>query len=88
METLIFPGSYQGPGWLRSDQPTRCPATGGLPGPEAGSLPRELAGFLAAGQSPVFIGFGSMAPEQGERLSQVIADAVTRAGVGAVVRTG
>jgi sterol 3beta-glucosyltransferase len=50
--------------------------------------PRDLADFLAAGPPPVFIGFGSMAPDQGERLSQVIADAVTRAGVRAVVQAG
>jgi sterol 3beta-glucosyltransferase len=50
--------------------------------------PRDLADFLAAGPPPVFIGFGSMAPDQGERLSQVIADAVTRTGLRAVVQAG
>lgn len=50
--------------------------------------PADLVGFLAAGPPPVFIGFGSMAPDQGERLSQVIADAVARAGVRAVVQAG
>jgi UDP:flavonoid glycosyltransferase YjiC (YdhE family) len=50
--------------------------------------PRDLADFLAAGPPPVFIGFGSMAPGQGERLSEVIADAVTRTGVRAVVQAG
>ena len=50
--------------------------------------PAELVSFLAAGPPPVFVGFGSMAPEQGERLSEVIAEAVTRAGVRAVVQAG
>jgi UDP:flavonoid glycosyltransferase YjiC (YdhE family) len=50
--------------------------------------PGDLADFLAAGPPPVFIGFGSMAPDQGGRLSRVIADAVTRAGVRAVVQAG
>lgn len=56
--------------------------------PVAWQPPGDLADFLEAGPPPVFIGFGSMAPDQGERLSQVIADAVTRAGVRAVVQAG
>jgi sterol 3beta-glucosyltransferase len=50
--------------------------------------PGDLAHFLAAGPPPVFIGFGSMAPDQGERLSRLIADAVTQTGVRAVVQAG
>jgi len=50
--------------------------------------PPSLVDFLAAGPPPVFIGFGSMAPGQGEQLSQVVADAVTQAGVRAVVQAG
>jgi sterol 3beta-glucosyltransferase len=56
--------------------------------PGAWQPPGDLADFLAAGQPPVFIGFGSMAPDQGEWLSQVTADAVTQAGVRAVVQAG
>jgi UDP:flavonoid glycosyltransferase YjiC (YdhE family) len=56
--------------------------------PEGWQPPPGLVDFLAAGPPPVFIGFGSMAPGQGEQLSQVIADAVTRAGVRAVVQAG
>jgi len=56
--------------------------------PESWQPPPGLVDFLAAGPPPVFIGFGSMAPGQGEQLSQVIADAVTRAGVRAVVQAG
>jgi len=56
--------------------------------PEGWQPPPGLVDFLAAGPPPVFIGFGSMAPGQGEQLSQVIADAVTRVGVRAVVQAG
>jgi UDP:flavonoid glycosyltransferase YjiC (YdhE family) len=48
----------------------------------------ELAGFLAAGPPPVFIGFGSMAVGQGERLAPIVAEAVRAAGVRAVVQAG
>ncbi|WP_028813136.1 glycosyltransferase [Streptomyces flavidovirens] len=50
--------------------------------------PAELVDFLQAGPPPVFIGFGSMAPGQGERLSELVAAAVERAGVRAVVQAG
>jgi UDP:flavonoid glycosyltransferase YjiC (YdhE family) len=48
----------------------------------------ELTGFLGAGPPPVFIGFGSMGPGQGERLSGPVLDAVRKARVRAVVQTG
>ena len=50
--------------------------------------PTELVDFLQAGPAPVFIGFGSMAPGEGERLSSLVAAAVRRAGVRAVVQAG
>ncbi|WP_406349067.1 glycosyltransferase [Streptomyces sp. NBC_00144] len=50
--------------------------------------PAELVDFLQAGPPPVFIGFGSMAPGQGERLGELVAAAVARAGVRAVVQAG
>jgi sterol 3beta-glucosyltransferase len=49
--------------------------------------PDQLVDFLAAGPPPVFIGFGSMTPNH-ERLHEVVAAAVTRAGVRAVVQSG
>jgi UDP:flavonoid glycosyltransferase YjiC (YdhE family) len=48
----------------------------------------ELVDFLQAGPPPVYIGFGSMAPGQGERLSELVAAAVRLAGVRAVVQAG
>ncbi|XVU29657.1 glycosyltransferase [Actinoplanes sp. CA-054009] len=49
--------------------------------------PAELVDFLEEGPPPVFIGFGSMTPERG-RLSELVAAAVERAGVRAVVQAG
>lgn len=50
--------------------------------------PGELLDFLQAGDPPVFVGFGSMAPSEGDRLTEVVAAAVNRAGVRAVVQAG
>ncbi|MGW3426709.1 glycosyltransferase [Streptomyces melanosporofaciens] len=50
--------------------------------------PAELVDFLEAGPPPVFIGFGSMAPGEGERLGELVTTAVARAGVRAVVQAG
>ena len=49
--------------------------------------PEPLVEFLAAGPPPVFVGFGSMTPDH-ERLPDVVAAAVKRAGVRAVVQSG
>ncbi|MFJ5588946.1 glycosyltransferase [Streptomyces noursei] len=48
--------------------------------------PAELVDFLQAGPPPVFIGFGSMAPGQGERLGELVMAAVARTGMRAVVQ--
>lgn len=56
--------------------------------PQGWQPPAELADFLQAGPPPVFIGFGSMAPGHGERLSELVAEAVKRAGVRVVVQAG
>ncbi|MFC7274663.1 glycosyltransferase [Paractinoplanes rhizophilus] len=48
----------------------------------------ELEAFLADGPAPVFIGFGSMAPGQGERLGEIAVAAARRAGVRAVLQAG
>ncbi|WP_406091583.1 glycosyltransferase [Kitasatospora purpeofusca] len=56
--------------------------------PEGWQPPAELVDFLQAGPPPVFIGFGSMAVGEGERLGELVAGAVKRAGVRAVVQAG
>ncbi|MGN5379478.1 glycosyltransferase [Streptomyces lasalocidi] len=50
--------------------------------------PAELVDFLQAGPAPVFVGFGSMTPAEGERLGALVAAAARRAGVRAVVQAG
>jgi UDP:flavonoid glycosyltransferase YjiC (YdhE family) len=50
--------------------------------------PPALTDFLRAGPPPVFIGFGSMGPGQGARLSGPVLEAVGKARVRAVVQAG
>jgi UDP:flavonoid glycosyltransferase YjiC (YdhE family) len=51
-------------------------------------LPGELEDFLAAGERPVFIGFGSMAGGHGERLSELAVQALRRSGLRGVLQAG
>ncbi|MEU3648800.1 glycosyltransferase [Lentzea sp. NPDC034063] len=48
----------------------------------------SLHEFVAAGPAPVYIGFGSMAGRDAQRTGDIVAAAVSRAGVRAVVATG
>ncbi|MFI2617099.1 glycosyltransferase [Streptomyces sp. NPDC018584] len=52
------------------------------------ALPRELDDFLEAGPPPVFIGFGSMAAGDGERLSGIAVAALRTAGLRGVLQAG
>ncbi|GLX37820.1 glycosyl transferase [Streptomyces roseochromogenus] len=51
-------------------------------------LPAELEDFLAAGPPPVFVGFGSMAAGEGERLGEIAVRALRRAGLRGVLQSG
>ncbi|MFD7707889.1 glycosyltransferase [Streptomyces sp. NPDC059786] len=51
-------------------------------------LPAELEDFLRAGPRPVFVGFGSMASGDGERLSAIAVRALRRAGLRGVLQAG
>ncbi|MFJ2770788.1 glycosyltransferase [Streptomyces sp. NPDC087300] len=51
-------------------------------------LPPELDAFLRAGPPPVFIGFGSMAAGEGERLSDIAVTALRAAGLRGVLQSG
>ncbi|WP_306191132.1 glycosyltransferase [Streptomyces sp. MK5] len=51
-------------------------------------LPAQLEDFLTAGPRPVFIGFGSMASGDGERLSGLAVAALRRAGLRGVLQSG
>ncbi|WP_151769656.1 glycosyltransferase [Streptomyces abyssomicinicus] len=55
---------------------------------EAGRLPAGLEDFLSAGPRPAFVGFGSMASGDGERLSEIAVRALRRAGLRGVLQTG
>ncbi|MER5477198.1 glycosyltransferase [Streptomyces sp. NPDC002734] len=51
-------------------------------------LPAELEDFLCAGPPPVLVGFGSMASGHGERLSEIAARALRRAGLRGILQAG
>ncbi|WP_084962925.1 glycosyltransferase [Thermoactinospora rubra] len=48
----------------------------------------ELAAFLADGPAPVYVGFGSMAGTDPERIGRIVTEAVRLAGVRAVLAAG
>lgn len=58
------------------------------PRPPGWRPPPELVDFLAAGPLPVFVGFGSMAVGEGDRLSAIAVAALRRAGVRGVLQAG
>lgn len=51
-------------------------------------LPANLEDFLRAGPRPAFIGFGSMASGEGERLSKIAVRALRRAGLRGILQAG
>ncbi|MGW4688726.1 glycosyltransferase [Streptomyces sp. NPDC004244] len=56
--------------------------------PDDAALPPELADFLDAGPPPVFVGFGSMAADEGERLADIAVRALREAGLRGVLQAG
>jgi sterol 3beta-glucosyltransferase len=50
--------------------------------------PQELEDFMAAGEAPVYVGFGSMAGKDPARLTKIVVQAAQQAGVRAVLATG
>jgi sterol 3beta-glucosyltransferase len=73
-----------------ADWPENAHVTGScdLPADPAWAPPRPLADFLAAGPPPIYVGFGSMTGRLPAELTALVVDAVTRAGLRAVVGTG
>ncbi|MEV6040306.1 glycosyltransferase [Nonomuraea sp. NPDC052116] len=59
-----------------------------LPAPPGWTPAAELASFLDAGPAPVYIGFGSMAGTDPERLGRIVTQAIRLAGVRAVLASG
>ncbi|MER5299546.1 glycosyltransferase [Streptomyces lasiicapitis] len=54
----------------------------------AARLPSDVEDFLGSGPAPVFIGFGSMAAGEGERLGEVAVAALRRTGLRGVLQSG
>lgn len=73
-----------------ADWPSTVHTTGYwyLPAAPDWSPPPELTAFLAAGEPPVYIGFGSVVGYDPSGMGRLVLDAVRRAGVRAVIATG
>ena len=52
------------------------------------SPPPDLARFLADGEPPVYVGFGSMPSEDAERVTRIVVDALDRSGQRGVLAIG
>jgi len=50
--------------------------------------PAALTAFLKAGEAPVYVGFGSMAGRNPERLTNIVIDAFQKANVRGIIATG
>ncbi|MEV3986762.1 glycosyltransferase [Nonomuraea sp. NPDC049758] len=59
-----------------------------LPAPPNWTPSPDLAAFLAGGPPPVYVGFGSMAGTDPQRLGRIVTEAVRMAGVRAVLASG
>ena len=59
-----------------------------LPPDETWQPPDDLTSFLEAGPPPVYVGFGSMAGTQPERLAAVTVEALQRSGQRGILATG
>ena len=73
-----------------TDWPETTVATGYwfLPADETWQPPADLCAFLQAGTPPIYVGFGSMAGTEPERLAGVVIDALQKAGQRGVLATG
>lgn len=56
--------------------------------PPSYTPPSDLAEFLQSGAPPVYIGFGSIVVDDPQRLTNIVLEAVSRAGVRAIVSKG
>jgi sterol 3beta-glucosyltransferase len=59
-----------------------------LPAQSNWQPPRELLYFLGQGAPPVYVGFGSMASEDSERVTGIVVDAVMQSGQRAILASG
>ncbi len=88
----LFPAEHA----LVATDPELFPLPPDLPAPQLGAfcladerpLPPELERFLAAGEPPVYLGFGSMPDASPERTTRLIAEAVRHIGCRVVLSSG
>lgn len=73
---------------LASDAPPRALQCGYPRDPDPTDLPIEVEAFLAQGEPPVYIGFGSMVDDQVASLGRVVEEAVRKVSVRAIVSRG
>ncbi|KPL85169.1 glycosyltransferase [Herpetosiphon geysericola] len=59
-----------------------------LPPDETWQMPAELEQFLAAGPTPIYIGFGSMTGANPDAFSELLLKAVAHSGQRAIIQTG
>ena len=73
-----------------SDWPAYASMTGYwfLDEPQDWQPPQSLVDFINAGETPIYIGFGSMAGSKTAKVSQIVVDAVKKANVRAILSTG
>lgn len=75
-------------GSLPEDVAARCVQTGYLPLEEAGGLPPDVEAFLAEGEPPVYVGFGSMKSDDPAAAARIVLDAARSIGRRALVSRG
>lgn len=71
-----------------SDWPASAVTTGYWTRPDGTPLPERVEEFLAAGDPPVSVGFGSMIGSDPARLAEVVVDAARRVGVRLILASG
>ncbi|MBN8621246.1 MAG: glycosyltransferase family 1 protein [Anaerolineae bacterium] len=73
-----------------ADWPANAHVTGYwfLPPVTGWQPPAALEAFLAAGDAPVYVGFGSMASRDPEQTAAIVLEAIQQAGVRAVIASG
>ncbi|MCP2363978.1 UDP:flavonoid glycosyltransferase YjiC (YdhE family) [Nonomuraea thailandensis] len=86
---LVVPRPADWPGHVHLTGYWRLPAAGTDSGIEdflAAGTDSGIEDFLEAGPAPVFVGFGSMVPDEGERVAAEVAGALRRARMRGVVQ--
>jgi UDP:flavonoid glycosyltransferase YjiC (YdhE family) len=73
---------------MPADAPPHAHQCGYLRRPDEEELPREVEAFLANGDAPIYLGFGSMASEDSARTSRIVSEALQTTGMRAIVSQG